>query len=136
LKTPRKSFCNVHHRRRFWNHGLRTGSDDSRNPHRVPHFGRCDASRIVYDNRTTAVRGPHTFPIRNSEARKNAVAAGGLLDLSNPSRVFTCGNSGCALAAVKTVDGTRNYHATGKPSRRDKEAVALVEIPLSGAHGE
>jgi len=49
---------------------------------------------------------------------------------ARPSLVFLCGNHGCSLSEIRTGSGTYTYAAPHKAGR-DKEAVAVVSIPLT-----
>lgn len=83
---------------------------------------------------------PGVAIVRNSQSKKSA-AAMGLVDIntrtaSGSSLVFACGAAGCALSAVKSPAGTCNYYPAEKLSARDREAIAMVEIPMVGSGGE
>jgi hypothetical protein len=47
---------------------------------------------------------------------------------SAPVVVFRCGADGCALSAIRQVDGTTSFYGAPQ-SKRDKEA-ALISVPV------
>jgi hypothetical protein len=47
-----------------------------------------------------------------------------------PSMVFACGEQGCTLREIKTANGTFSY-PSGHKAARDREALSMVQIPLT-----
>jgi hypothetical protein len=52
-----------------------------------------------------------------------------------PVLVFACSEERCSLREIKTSNGTYSYPAAHKAAR-DREAVSLIEIPLTPRNGD
>jgi len=81
------------------------------------------------------------FAFRNLTTGKTGLAANGIFTANQtPSGttqlVFACSGPKCALAAVKTSAGARNYYPTMKLSAREKEELATVEIAVRAVKAE
>jgi hypothetical protein len=75
----------------------------------------------------------------NTDSHQTALVMGAPRDsYSLPTRsamVFACGNEGCALSAIKTTAGTYHY-AAPRRSKRDKETLSMISIPVVAVQGE
>jgi len=95
----------------------------------------------TYDIAHRSAGASNMYVFRNAATGKAGMVAGGALsnEATAPGEatlVFACVKSNCALASVRTVNGTRHYYPNLKLSGRDKEALAMVEVPLHGAKGD
>ena len=75
----------------------------------------------------------NTMTLWNTASHRGVYVMSSPLDIDRPSRpslVFLCGSQGCSLSEIRTSRGTLVYSAPHKAAR-DKEAVAVVSIPLT-----
>ena len=90
------------------------------------------AGSYVINNRPTTAQG-NTIRMWNTSTHRGAFVMSTQSDLYQTGRsslVFLCGKQGCSLSAIRTSRGTFTYPAPHKAAR-DKEAVAVVSIPLT-----
>jgi len=87
----------------------------------------------------TSGSGTHVTSIRNSAARTSVLAVSSAVDSNatgTASLQFACRTTGCALTAVKTPDGTRNYYPSWKLSRHERATLSMVDVPARFPHAE
>jgi hypothetical protein len=81
----------------------------------------------------------NTMRLYNTELHRSVVAVASPLNMyrraaEKPSIVFACGGQGCILREIKTSDGSYAYPE--RHGARDREAVSLIEVPLTARNGD
>jgi hypothetical protein len=76
-----------------------------------------------------------TLVLYNKDLRRSVMAASLPIDMfhkaaEKPVMVFACAEQGCTLREIKTSHGTYSYPSAHKESR-DREAVSMIEVPLT-----
>jgi hypothetical protein len=98
------------------------------------------AGNYIIDRVSGAGVAASVLRLYNTDSHRSVIAVSGPLDAyrgtaEKPGMVFACGGQGCILRAIKTSNGLYSYPASGK-SVRDREAVSMIEVPLTTRNGD
>jgi hypothetical protein len=82
----------------------------------------------------------NTLRLYNTESHRSVLAASLPIDVvrtaaEKPVLVFACTEQVCTLSDIKTSNGTYSYPAARKTAH-DREAVSMIEIPLTPRNGD
>jgi hypothetical protein len=96
--------------------------------------GNYTVSRIAGTTVSTTLR------LYNKDSHRSVLAASLPIDMyrttaEKPVIVFACVEQGCTLREIKTSTGTYSYPAAHKTAH-DREAVSMIEIPLTARNGD
>jgi hypothetical protein len=88
-------------------------------------------------NRVTTAT--NTMRLYNTETRRGVFVGSLPVDwysaVQKPVLVFACAEQGCTLREIKTSNGTYTYPER-RQTARDREAVSLIQVPLTVRHGD
>ncbi|MDP9170841.1 MAG: hypothetical protein M3N54_09520 [Acidobacteriota bacterium] len=87
---------------------------------------------------STAHDGGYITVLLNRDSRQSVMVLGGPVEREAsgaPVMTFQCGSEGCALASLRTSQGTTSYRVSRPRKSRDNE-VAIVRVPLLTRSGD